>query len=440
MKTIIEFSKSIYSRIGLQEYSEEKKYIPSIYIITEEIEGNILIYNTLTREMILLESDNEYVNNIRYLVRHWFLFDDSINPYSICFIVKKIYQQETRKRTIDKLRNYTIMTTTNCNARCEYCYEIGTRHQDMKESTATDVAKFIKRTNNGSVNIQWFGGEPLCNSRAIDVISKSLKNEGILYSSGITSNGYLFHEHSIEKIRELWHLERVQITLDGTEEVYNKSKNFIYSGNGSPYKKVMNNLEFLAMSGISVSIRLNLSKDNIKNIHSLLERLHSKFGHFKNVSVYSRPLVNVCNQLSETDENEIKDNYIAVEKQITNMGMRKTFPLSTVHNSYCIADNMKSVVITPEGNVGLCEHYSESELIGDIYHDIFDYTTISKWHELLDIPECKVCPIFPQCFIIKKCPMGNCTKQRRIHLDFRIRDAMRNAYKKFTENAATGEK
>lgn len=428
MKKITEFSKAIYSRIGFQEYSKSKRYIPSIYVITERINEKSLMYNTLTREMIVLESDDEY-NNIPYLVRHWFLVDENIDQYSMCYMVKKIYCQKTKKKTLEKLYNYTIMTTTNCNARCQYCYEIGMKKYDMDEKTAIDTAGFITKTNGGNVRIQWFGGEPLCNSQVIDIISEKLKNSDIIYSSGMASNGYLINKHDIKKIRDLWHLERIQITLDGTEETYNRSKRFIYSDDKNPYKQVIDNIEFLANNGINVNIRLNLSKDNISDIHKLIEYLKDKFGGLKNVCVYSRPLINAFNSLSETDTKEIKESYIDIEQHIINSGMRKDFSLCSVCNSYCIADNMKSVVITPKGGIGLCEHYSENELIGDIYHDDFDYGVINEWHKPLNISECKTCPMFPQCFIIEKCPMGKCTKQKRIYLDFRIRNAMIKTYK-----------
>ena len=434
MKRIIDFSKIIYNRIGFQEYLKTKNYVPSIYAIKEKINEKSLIYNTLTREMILLESDNEYENNVSYLVRHWFLMDANIDQYSMCYTVKKIYCQETKKKSIDKICNYTIMTTTNCNARCKYCYESGIKKVNMSESIAIDVANFIKKTTVGNVNIQWFGGEPLYNGKVIDIISESLKKENIIYSSGMSSNGYLFNEHNIKKIRNLWNLERAQITLDGTEKIYNETKRFIYPEDKNPYKRVIDNIKILASNGIYVNIRLNLSKNNISNIHELIEQLKNEFCNFKNVFLYSRPLVNVYNSLSETDTNEIRESYIKVEKHIANTGKRRLFSLNSLQNSYCIADNMRSVVITPEGGIGLCEHYSDSELIGDIYHDEFDYNIIKSWQQQLNIPECKKCPMFPQCFIIRKCPMGKCTEQKRMHLDFRVRNAMQNAYKKWEKN------
>ena len=41
------------------------------------------------------------------------------------------------------------------------------------------------------------------------------------------SNGYLFSEEIIDRAARLWELRNVQITLDGTEKVYNETKAYI---------------------------------------------------------------------------------------------------------------------------------------------------------------------------------------------------------------------
>ena len=47
----------------------------------------------------------------------------------------------------------------------------------MSEKTAEDVAAYILRTRKRSkiTNIEWFGGEPLCNKKVITIICDILK-------------------------------------------------------------------------------------------------------------------------------------------------------------------------------------------------------------------------------------------------------------------------
>lgn len=55
-----------------------------------------------------------------------------------------------------KTKSYTILTTTDCNARCFYCYELGRSRIPMSEQTAHEIADYISAPK---VNIHWFGGE-----------------------------------------------------------------------------------------------------------------------------------------------------------------------------------------------------------------------------------------------------------------------------------------
>lgn len=48
----------------------------------------------------------------------------------------------------------------------------------------------------------------------------------------MTSNGYIFNDELVEKAKNEWKLKNIQITLDGTRDVYNKAKNY-YSENDS---------------------------------------------------------------------------------------------------------------------------------------------------------------------------------------------------------------
>lgn len=86
----------------------------------------------------------------------------------------------------------------------------------------------------------------------IDIIDNKLSDFGQTYTNGITTNGYLFNKSLIYKAINEWHLGSAQITIDGTEEVYNKVKNYIYKDSISPYKKVLNNIAMLLNNNIAV--------------------------------------------------------------------------------------------------------------------------------------------------------------------------------------------
>ena len=69
-----------------------------------------------------------------------------------------------------------------------------------------------------------------------------------------------------------------------------------------------------------------------------------------------------------------------------------------------MADDDASVTILPDGRLGKCEHYSESETFGSIYSDGRDADMIQSWKEQLEEQaECGICPLYPQCIRLKKC-------------------------------------
>lgn len=73
-----------------------------------------------------------------------------------------------------------------------------------------------------------------------------------------------------------------------------------------------------------------------------------------------------------------------------------------------MADSGKAVTILPGGEIGLCEHYSESEFIGHIGREGFDQAVVNSWKERIpEIPECAECFYYPDCLQLKKCASGS---------------------------------
>jgi len=441
MKKILEYLNSIYNVLGLQEYDPNKKYRISPFIIKEEVANGYLIYNTLTCEMVFA-TDEDLTESQEYFVLRWFLIDKDIDPYSMCKTFKRIWTHMKKRKYMGKIAQYVIFTTTNCNARCKYCYESGCLKEDMSVETAQKVAEYINMTTNGNVSIQWFGGEPLYNAQAINIISERLRESFFPYSSTIVSNGYLFDQCDIKTLKDLWKLDKVQITLDGTEDNYNVAKAYVEACE-NPFDKVLNNIEYLVSNDIGVTVRMNLSNDNIDDMHSLIDLLHERFGKYKRFSAYSHPLFDggsFHGACTKEEHREITEGYIAIQEHLKRCGLCGDYPIDKVRiTEYCMANSMSSVTISPSGKVGLCEHYPDTELIGNIQTDTdkFDKRVVSAWQELYESIECRTCPLYPQCAKIKKCPTSECNAEWRDHLEFQIRDSMRNTYKKYKEEQST---
>lgn len=407
------------------------------YCVKMPVEDGMLVFNMLTRELVLL-NDNEYDRFVEndYLKEHWFVVPEATKEKEYADLVKWVLSSHQSKSK--DITAYTIFTTTDCNARCFYCFELGRSRIPMSCETAEKVVQYIIDHCGGKeVSISWFGGEPLFNLRAIETICNGLHKEGVTFHSTMTSNGYLFDDMTVEKAVKDWNLKKIQITLDGTEKVYNKIKAYIYR-DGNPYEIVMNNIGRLLDAGIRVFVRLNMDLYNAENLLALAEELAQRFADKKRLHVYAHHLFKSGTpdaQLHSEEEWEKRDAAMhQLVSCLNRNGLSSESGISKqIKVRYCKADNGQAVTILPDGNIGLCEHYTESEFIGHIDREGFDEKMVASWKETMpEIPECAECFYYLDCIKLKKCSSSSiCYRHFR---EEKLRDTkmrMVNEYQKW---------
>lgn len=415
------------------------------YCVEAPVDEGVLLFNLLTRELMLLTEDEykKFPDN-DYLKEHWFVVPEESNEKEYADLVKWVLSNKQKK---DKnITGYTIFPTTDCNARCFYCFELGRSRIPMSHETALKTAEYIKNHCGGEkVSISWFGGEPLFNREAIDTICGRLRQENVEFRSTMVSNGYLFDDEIVKKAVEQWNLKRVQITLDGTEQVYNKTKAFIYR-EGSPFRVVLESIRRLLDAEIQVQIRLNMDLYNANDLLALVEELGQRFGGRKGIHVYAHHLFKGNEPMAElhTDEEwEKRDEAMRrLEDKITESGLASRGGISKhIKQNHCMADSGKSVTILPDGNIGLCEHFSETEFIGHLDIEGFDAEMVKSWKERMpEIPECAECFCYPECIKLKKCANGSiCFRQLRQEQLRKTKRQMVQEYRRWQENTGTEE-
>ena len=101
-----------------------------------------------------------------------------------------------------------------------------------------------------------------------------------------------------------------------------------------------------------------------------------------------------------------------------------------------MADSGNAVTILPNGEIGLCEHFSETEFIGHIDRKGFDQSVVNSWKERTpEIPECATCFYYPECVQLKKCPNTCiCFEHRRRELRRKTEQEMPNEYHRWKTN------
>lgn len=412
MKLIYEYNDVVVKLLGNQETDFNLTYRMSSHCHMIDFDGKVLLYNNLTKKLFEIEKEEKelLINNtkatvlLEHYIKEWILVPQNCNEMQLATQLRDVLMLKAVQER--RGHSFIIFTTTDCNARCYYCFEHGCNKVNMSEQTANDVADYIiKKSNNYPIYFKWFGGEPLYNQKAIDIITSRVKNENINFTSRITTNGYLFSEETIEKAIEDWCVKDVMITLDGTEEVYNKTKNYIYKDEISPFKKVVANIENLLRSGIKVAIRLNLSRENFNDLKKLIAFLKERFTDNK-PTVFAIPLYDLKNERTQQESLEIYSEYLELEKMLVQSGFwRYNLKEFSTMRRGCMAENDFSETISPTGLLGKCEHFTEGErMFGSIYSDKLDIEAKNYFKGRKVIEKCHTCVLFPTCGGISNCP------------------------------------
>lgn len=435
---------------------------PEVELIVNTVSGEILAISTKEFDAAkngTLEEVNPFLFD--YMVLQWFLIPDYMNEQTMIDLIRNNRYSYIPLTDPYKAFRFIILTTTDCNARCYYCYEKGCKKMDMTEEIANDVADFIIKSiknsdayyNGDNANISWFGGEPTFNFNAIRIISEKLNDAGIKFvSSGIT-NGYLLDENRIKYLREVGHCSRLQITLDGVGEDYNKIKNYIYKDN-NPFEIIDRNIKLCLKYDIEVSIRLNLTVENYDKIcdvvryffedlcPTLTEEERTKIGLYHHAMFADHCGPSTQEDLDALYEKKLEliklihsyngslDNLVPNQNQLKKIG--------GVMIAGCMIDTNSTMTINPDGSIGKCEHYLEESAIGSIYGHYLDLDTERQigWRRLRDRNErCSTCHYYATCAVARCCPGGElCSPNFVKYLDYQNVIYMNGMYRDSLKN------
>lgn len=419
MKQIVS-PNSLVSKVLGKQKTLLKKYRPLTHLLYNVVDEGLLIYNSLTGALIIL-SEDEAVDfksgNIcsspifEQLISDWFLVPTDNDDNQLCDNINNMMFMIADSDKHPPITKYTIFTTTDCNARCFYCFEMKRSRIHMSEQTAHDVASFIYRSCKGNaVNIRWFGGEPLYNSKVIDIICDDLKKYGVEFYSSMVSNGYLFDEQIVYKAKNIWNLSKVKIAVDGTEEIYNKYKAFIYN-DGSAFKRVMNNIGLLLSNGMDVIVRLNMDNHNVDDLYNLADYLHERFAEYNNLTFDLHLLLENSTdvQINRGDDERhlLMDKHKNLQKYLNRYLPEIKYDLSKVRRwKQCMADDNAATTVLPDGHLGKCDYYTEDGFWGSIYSDEINEAEIARFKKSSRPnggSKCDSCPIRPICYKLDLC-------------------------------------
>jgi uncharacterized protein len=121
---------------------------------------------------------------------------------------------------------------------CSYCYQ-HINGYSINNTVKKGILKFVNEQINlkkiCSLNVTWFGGEPLLQKDFICNISEPLINicskNNIEYNANIITNGILLNKDVALELKEKCKISTAQVTIDGIKEIHNSRRRY-YGGDG----------------------------------------------------------------------------------------------------------------------------------------------------------------------------------------------------------------
>ena len=271
----------------------------NIFIPSFPEKGEFLVFNTFTDSRVIVneelkkvmerageksplnENEVNYLNQLREL---GIMVDDEVDED------RELQYWFQKFRYDPSILSITVLTTYACNLKCTYCFQDGLQSpSSMDRKTSLKVIQWISEKLHAlsplTVELVFYGGEPLLNPKAIRLISEGIsqitKPMGIQLSISIITNGVLLDLQLADFLLPLG-LKEVKVTLDGDREAHD-AKRPHQNGDGT-FDTIFRNISQLK-GKVPISIGGNFDDSNRESIPRLLDLLEQRSfnSHLKRV-------------------------------------------------------------------------------------------------------------------------------------------------------------
>ncbi len=394
--------------------------------------GRLLMYNSLSRSLSLLEKEDveeldraKQVRNLSFgediafatasmhqMMSQGYLIPDEVDEM---MIVQEMYEEARFKS--DAI-NFIVCSTLACNFGCDYCFQgldkpLETMKQEVQDGIVKMFEKILdERPELKHVQFIWYGGEPLVKKKIVmnlaDRMIPIAKSRNITYSALMVSNGYLMDKKTAQALYDRG-LHTVQITLDGSQE-FHDARRHLLSKKGT-YDRILNHLkDWIDEVPIHVNIRVNIDERNKDGIRGLIEDLVDRgLSHKKNFKLYFSPVESItegCKDVS--DKMMMKMDYGQLEVELYRYAFEHglaDLPYPPRFLGICSALRPNDFILVPNGDIHKCWDtvtFPEKR-VGNISDDTMILSSTDankqKWDTFnpFDNEICRSCKILPNC-------------------------------------------
>lgn len=325
-----------------------------------------------------------------------------------------------------------VQPSAACQLGCGYC---GQQHTPQGLSLANSE-RFLElarqKLSNGcysSLEVSWFGGEPLLGLPLIHSLSPKFKKLAqefrCNYYAKLVTNGLRLTVDVAEELSREYNVKYVEVTLDGTD-IYHDARR--YSKKGSPtFWTIFNNISSVVRHdnlNLKIGIRCNVDRRNRDGVVPLLHLLVKEGIHQRIETFYVAPVHPWGNDVDDIapDPEEFAAWQIAWFAEMVKLGFNVGL-IPQRNELVCMAVQPDSVLVDAYGNLFNCTEVSyvptyEVETashekrniyaIGDLHRgeDPKQRELLSSFYDRVEKGEypCHSCNMLPTCG-------GSCPKQ-----------------------------
>jgi uncharacterized protein len=298
-----------------------------------------------------------------------------------------------------------VNPSLSCNMRCWYCYEthfISDMSSEIQEGIVNIVRNKVHDASLQSVNLDFFGGEPLLSYEAcvrpiVQNIYNVCKANNKRFFLSFTTNGYLLTDDIFEDFDRVAQFGNVklQITLDGNRIYHNKVRKT--REREFTYDRIVQNVKKALRHKVSVLLRLNYTEENIRSFYDVID----EFCEIQ-LDVKREKLVIACHRIWQSpDSLQLREEVRNLVKAFRDVDFTVEEPF-LLSKDRCYADRLNTIVVNYDGGIYKCTARDFTTQKRDGYlnndgHIVWDTPHQERISSMEKFTYCYRCPIFPLC-------------------------------------------
>ena len=318
----------------------------------------------------------------------------------------------------------SIVTTTDCNLRCQYCFANGGEKPSyITKDLAFKAIEEMAKKDIKELEITFFGGEPTLNMEVIRSVINYCKSFKKFKSRfDITTNGIISEEVAKFLIKNNFN---ITISVDGPPKIQNILRPTKTKVDATSI--VERSLSIFSEHPDKVKARVTVTNTNVDHMPEIVRYLSNfgiKYVHFAAVSISGR--AKLRNNILPRPLSYCK-GFIGALDEAKKLGVSVTDEglvyLLRPADSFCSSTANTKLIVTPDGSLSSCLEIqscdSESMFIIGKYDEnkkLFQYYNDRIKHlKILNVDKVKDCSNCPWKYICSSgCPIRNIIKTKNM--------------------------